>query len=73
MGFSVVHQRDLAIGHGMRVYRNGTHAAARACRVFYDDMVDRRAVAVGQLVPGQSGATQGSILRLSPRVRLADW
>ena len=50
MGFSVVHERDLAIGHGMRVYRNGTHAAARACCVLHDDMVDRGAVAVGQLV-----------------------
>src|SRR4029450_3276246 len=50
MGCSVVQKRDLAIGHGMRVYHHGTHAAARACGVLHDDMVERGAVAVGKLV-----------------------
>ena len=66
MGLSVVHQWDLAIGHGLRVDRNGTHAAARACSVLHDDMVDRRAVAVGKLVARPIGRNAG----VDPQTRL---
>jgi len=66
MGFSVVHERDLAIGRGVRIYRNGTHAAARACCVLHDDMVDRGAMAGGQLVARPIGRNAG----VDPQTRL---